>query len=184
MRKCPYKRKEQGDLRLSPGGEKAMSRLKQRLEPCNAKPGMPGATIKQKSQGNILPQSHRKECAHNNLILYFLVSTPSTEGIHFCFKKPNLYNPRKLMKMDKEFYAEIIFTQCCILNYFSSVIFNNFHITKFDLCLSNSLRYVQRFYTDTLVSPSSLTFYIGIGIHWILSIADSCSSVLEKCCLF
>lgn len=184
MRKHPYKRKEQGDLRLSPGGEKTMSRLKQRLEPCNAKPSMPGATIKQKSQGNILPQIHRKECVHNNLILYFLVSADVRNYISIVLKKKTkLYNLRELIKVDKEFYAETIFTQCCILNYFSNLIFNNFHITKSDLCLPESLRYVQRFYANTLVSSSSSTFY-GIGTHWILSIVDSCSSVLEKFCLF
>ena len=128
-------------------------------------------------------ESQERVCSQQ--LDFVLLGLHSCERIHFCcFKKPNLYNPRKLIKIAKEFYAEIIYTQCCILSYFSSLIFNNFHITKFALYLSKSLRYVQRFYTDTLVSPSSSTFYIGIGTHWIFSIVDSCSSALEKCCLF
>lgn len=116
---------------------------------------------------------------------FVLLGLRRCEKLHFhCFKKKTkLYNLRELIKVDKEFYAETIFTQCCILNYFSNLIFNNFHITKSDLCLPESLRYVQRFYANTLVSSSSSTFY-GIGTHWILSIVDSCSSVLEKFCLF
>lgn len=144
-----------------------MSRLEQRLKPWSPKPGMTGAT----KNGRVKERFHPRARGGSVFrIPWFWTSVlHNCERIHFCCLKPtNLYNPWKLIKVGKEFYVENIFIQYCILHYFLTLIFNNFHVTTFHLFFSKSLRYLL----NTLCLDI-LYWYLGIIIiiifiiiHW------------------